>query len=110
MIVLSFLNVCNTGRNSYIYHHKIIKETCGNVASFHVSAYFTVHMPCVFPHVSTRYKSFRPVNCDQENDSKLVVFARFLISLTPHYSGGLLQLRVTLLTSNSGGAYTFQYI
>ena len=27
------------------YHHKIIKETCGNVASFHVSAYFTVHRP-----------------------------------------------------------------
>ena len=26
------------------YHHKIIKETCGNVASFHVSVYFTVHM------------------------------------------------------------------
>ena len=23
------------------YHHKIFKETCGIVASFHVSAYFT---------------------------------------------------------------------
>jgi hypothetical protein len=35
---------------SGIYLHgspvnKIIKETCGNVASFHVSAYFTVHTP-----------------------------------------------------------------
>ena len=29
----------------YIYHHKIIKETCGIVACFHVSAYFTVHRP-----------------------------------------------------------------
>ena len=45
-----------------IDHHKIIKETCGIVVSFHVSAYFTVHRSyfCMLP---TRYKniSFRLV-------------------------------------------------
>ena len=43
------------------YHHKIIKEACGNVASFHVQLIlqFIGHIP----HVSTRYIYiyFRPV-------------------------------------------------
>ena len=56
---------CNTltGRNSlFFYQHKIIKETCGKVASFHVSAYFTVHRP-YFPHIPLDINtSFHPVN------------------------------------------------
>ena len=43
------------------YHHKIIKETCGNVASFHVSAYFAVHRPYFRMFPLDINISFRPV-------------------------------------------------